>query len=410
MQKSDVRMRGFLKRTPVNTLLSLVKKHSHLLPAEDIPTVDGSGRILAEDIISPANVPDFDRSAMDGYALNAEATFGATSYNPLMFKVVGQVTPGESYKGVLKPGEAISIMTGAPVPSGANAVLMAENAEYSNDNIQVLEAVPPGKHVGKVGEDIKKNQILLRQGRCLRPQDIAVLASVGLTNIKVVRKPEVELLITGNELLKPGEQPCGVQIVDSNSVMLAPLIKRDGGLLAKVHHVPDDRDLLQQHLSKTDADLVCMTGGTSVGIEDHGPMLVDELGELLAHGIPMRPAAPTGFGLINGKNIFLLPGNPVSCLSAYDYFVRRSLCMMGGHSDEWPYRNKNINLATKISSEIGRIEYVRLRIENELAFVIASGGASILSSTTQADAFLLTEEDSEGFAEGDEVQVWLYDS
>ena len=410
MQKSDVRMRGFLKRTPVNTLLSLIKKHSHLLPSEDIPTVEGSGRILAEDIISPANVPDFDRSAMDGYALNAEATFGATSYNPLMFKVVGQVTPGESYKGVLKPGEAISIMTGAPVPSGANAVLMAENAEFSNDHIQVLDAVPPGKHVGKVGEDIKKNQTLLRQGRCLRPQDIAVLASVGFTNIKVVKKPEVKLLITGNELLKPGEQPCGVQIVDSNSVMLTPLINRDGGVLAKVHHVPDDRDLLQKHLSKTDADLVCMTGGTSVGIEDHGPILVDKLGELLAHGIPMRPAAPTGFGLINGKNIFLLPGNPVSCLSAYDYFVRRSLCMMGGHSDEWPYRKKNIKLATKISSEIGRIEYVRLRIENDLAFVIASGGASILSSTTQADAFLLTKEDSEGFAEGDEVQVWLYDS
>ena len=409
MQKSDVRMRGFLKRTPVNTLLSLIKKHSHLLSSEDIPTVEGSGRILAEDIISPANVPDFDRSAMDGYALNAEATFGATSYNPLMFKVVGQVTPGESYKGVLKPGEAISIMTGAPVPGGANAVLMAENAEFSNDHIQVLDAVPPGKHVGKVGEDIKKNQKLLQQGRCLRPQDIAVLASVGFTNIKVVKKPEVKLLITGNELLKPGEPPCGVQIVDTNSVMLAPLIERDGGVLAKVHHVPDDRDLLQKHLSKTDADLVCMTGGTSVGIEDHGPMLVDELGDLLAHGIPMRPAAPTGFGLINGKKIFLLPGNPVSCLSAYDYFVRRSLCMMGGHSDEWPYRNKKVKLATKISSEIGRIEYVRLRIENDLAFVIASGGASILSSTTQADAFLLTEEDSEGFAEGDEVQVWLYD-
>ena len=410
MQKSDIRMRGFLKRTPVNTLLSLVKKHSHLLSAEDIPTVEASGRILAEDILSPLNVPDFDRSAMDGYALNAEATFGATSYNPLMFKVVGQVTPGESYKGVLKPGEAISIMTGAPVPNGTNAVLMAENAEFSNDHIQVLEAVPPGKHVGRVGEDIKKNQKLLQQGRCLRPQDIAVLASVGLTNIKVVRKPEVKLLITGNELLKPGEQPSGVQIVDTNSVMLAPLIERDGGVLAKVHHVPDDRDLLQKHLSKTDADLVCMTGGTSVGIEDHGPMLVDELGDLLAHGIPMRPAAPTGFGLINGRKIFLLPGNPVSCLSAYDYFVRRSLCMMGGHSDEWPYRNKKVKLATKISSEIGRIEYVRLRIENDLAFVIASGGASILSSTTQADAFLLTEEDSEGFAEGAEVQVWLYDS
>ena len=403
-------MRGFLKRIPVNTLLSLVRKHSSLLQSEEIPTVKASGRILAEEIISPANVPEFDRSAMDGYALNAEATFGATTYNPLMFKVLGQVTPGESYKGTIKPGEAISIMTGAPVPSGANAVLMAENAEFSNDHIQVIGAVTPEKHVGKVGEDIKKGQTLLHQGRCLRPQDIAVLASVGITNIKVVRKPEVELLITGNELLKPGEQPFGVQIVDSNSVMLTPLIERDGGVLSKVHHIQDSKDLLQKHLSETEADLVCMTGGTSVGIEDHGPILVDELGELLAHGIPMRPAAPTGFGLINGKKIFLLPGNPVSCLSAYDYFVRLSLCLMGGHSDEWPYRKKNIKLATKISSEIGRIEYVRIRIENESAFVIASGGASILSSTTEADAFLLTEEDSEGFAEGDEVEVWLYDS
>ena len=150
MQKSDIRMRGFLKRTPVNTLLSLVRKHSSLLQSEEIPTVKASGRILAEEIISPANVPEFDRSAMDGYALNAEATFAATTYNPLMFKVLGQVTPGESYKGTIKPGEAISIMTGAPVPSGANAVLMAENAEFSNGHIQVLDAVPPGKHVGKV--------------------------------------------------------------------------------------------------------------------------------------------------------------------------------------------------------------------------------------------------------------------
>jgi molybdopterin molybdotransferase len=410
MPKADIRMRGFLKRTPVKTLLSLIKDHSHLLSAEEILTVEASGRILAEEIISPANVPEFDRSAMDGYALDAESTFGASSYNPLMFRVVGQVTPGETYDGVIKPGEALRIMTGGPVPKGANAVLMAENAELSGDHIQVLDAVPPGKHVGKIGEDIKKNQRLLQQGRCLRPQDIAVLASVGLKKIKVVRKPRVELLITGNELLKPGEKPRGVQIVDSNSVMLAPLINRDGGLLKAVHHLPDEKDLLHEHLSQPGADLICMTGGTSVGIEDHGPILVDELGELLAHGIPMRPAAPTGFGLIEGKKVFLLPGNPVSCLSAYDFFVRRSLCMMGGYSQDWPYREKKVKLATKISSEIGRIEYVRLRIENELAFVIAAGGASILSSTTQADGFLLTEEDSEGFAEGEEVQVWLYDA
>ena len=330
MSKADIRMRGFLKRTPVKTLLSLIKDHSQLLSAEDILTVESCGRILTQDINSPANVPNFDRSAMDGYALDAESTFGASAYNPLMFRVVGEVTPGKSYDTVIQPGEALRIMTGGPVPKGANAVLMAEHAELFDNKIQVLEAVTPGKHVGQIGEDLKKNQTLFKQGRFLRPQDIAVLASVGLKKVKVVRKPEVELLITGNELLKPGEKPSGVKIVDSNSVMLRPLIQRDGGVLKAVHHLPDERDLLRRHLSDSTADLICMTGGTSVGIEDHGPTLVEELGELLVHGIPMRPAAPTGFGLIAGssagskKKVFLLPGNPVSCLSAYDYFVGRS--------------------------------------------------------------------------------------
>ena len=407
--KADIRMRGFLKRTPVKTFLSLIKDYSQVLSAEEILSVEASGRILAQKIISPTNVPNFDRSAMDGYALDAESTFGASSYNPLMFQVVGQVTPGETYNVVIQAGEALRIMTGGPIPKGTNAVLMAENAEIFDDKIQVLEAVPPGKHVGKIGEDILQDQVLFEKGRCLRPQDIGVLASIGLEKIKVVRKPKVELLITGNELLKPGEKPSGVQIVDSNSVMLSPLIVRDGGVLKNVYHVPDKRELLSKHLSSSRSDLICMTGGTSVGIDDHGPVLVDELGELLVHGIPMRPAAPTGFGLIGEKKVFLLPGNPVSCLSAYDYFVGRALRMMGGRSEEWPYRSKIVKLATKISSEIGRIEYVRLRIENERAFIIAAGGASILSSTTQADGFLLTEEDSEGFAEGEQVQVWLYD-
>jgi len=292
---------------------------------------------------------------------------------------------------------------------------MAEHAELFDDKIKVSEAVTPGKHVGMIGEDVKQNQTLFKQGRRLRAQDIAVLASVGLKTIQVVRKPKVELIITGNELLKPGKKPTGVQIVDSNSVMLRPLIQRDGGVLTAIHHLKDERDLLRKHLSESTADLICMTGGTSVGIEDHGPTLVDELGELLVHGISMRPAAPTGFGLITGgsagrmKKIFLLPGNPVSCLSAYDYFVGRSLRLMGGCLEEWPYRSQMVKLATKISSQIGRVEYIRLRIEKERAFFIAAGGASILTSTSQADGFLLTEEESEGFAEGEEVQVWLYD-
>lgn len=406
---ADIRMRGFLKRTPVSEFISLIKDHSVVLPSEEILTVDASGRILAKAIISSTNVPDFDRSAMDGYALDAESTFGASSYNPLTFKVVGRVTPGETFDKIIEPGDAIQIMTGAKIPDGTNAVLMAENAERFDDEIHVIEAVSPGKHVGKIGEDIRQDQKLFEEGRCLRPQDIGVIASIGLQKISVIRKPQVELLITGNELLKPGEKPDGVKIVDSNSVMLSPLITRDGGILKDVFHLPDERDMIRKYLNSSSSDLICMTGGTSVGIEDHGPILLDELGELLVHGIPMRPAAPTGFGLIDGKKVFLLPGNPVSCLSAYDYFVGRSLRMMGGRSEDFPYRKKKFKLGTKISSQIGRIEYVRLRIDNELAFLIAAGGASILSTTTKADGFLLTEEKSEGFLEGEEVLVWLYD-
>jgi len=407
--KADIRMRGFLKRTPVKKFLSLIKDHSYLLSSEKIATVEASGRILAQEIYSPLNVPNFDRSAMDGYALDAESTFGASPYNPLSFRVVGQVTPGEIFAGVIKSGETLRIMTGSKIPDGTNAVLMAENAETYENEIQVLEPVSPGKHVGKLGEDIKKGQKLFGIGRCLRPQDIGLISSIGLQKIKVIRKPKVELFITGNELLKPGAKPSGVHIVDSNSVMLSPLISRDGGILNDIIHLPDERELIEKHLNSSSSDLICITGGTSVGIEDHGPIILDEIGELLVHGIPMRPAAPTGFGLIGEKKVFLLPGNPVSCLSAYDYFVRLSLRMMGGRSEEFPYRKKKFKLGTKISSEIGRIEYVRLRIENEHAFLIAAGGASILSTTTKADGFLLTEEESEGFAEGDEVTVWLYD-
>ena len=402
-------MRGFLRRTPVKDFLKLIKENSNILPAEEIPPMEASGRILAQEIMAPENVPNFDRSAMDGYALDGESTFGASSYNPLTFRVVGQITPGETFDGFINEGETLRIMTGAKIPKGTNAVLMAENAEILNDEIQVISAVPPGKNVGKIGEDIEQDQTLFYKNRCLRPQDIGLITSLGLQNVKVVRKPTVDLFITGNELLKPGNKPKGVHIVDSNSVMLSPMIVRDGGILKRTIHLPDEREQIRDYLNSSSSDLICMTGGTSVGIEDHGPLLLKELGELLVHGIPMRPAAPTGFGLIEKKKVFLLPGNPVSCLSAYDCFVGRSLRMMSGKSEDFPYRKKILKLGTKISSEIGRTEYVRLRVEKEIAYLIATGGASILSTTSNADGFLLTDEDSEGFAEGQKVTVWLYD-
>ena len=409
MSKHDVRMRGFLRRTPVPVLLSRIEQHCPPLPAEVTLVTEAWGRVLAETLTAPVDVPHFNRAAMDGFAVRGEETFGASAYNPIPLQVVGQSLPGKPFAGEVSAGTAVRIMTGAPLPQGADAVLMAELAEAVGDSIQVAEAVPPEKHVGKIGEDVRSGALLFRQGRCLRPQDVGMLSSVGIPEVAVIRKPTVELLITGSELLVPGTQPSGVQIVDSDSVMLRSLVKRDSGNLLGIQHLPDDREPLRKALLDSSAEVVIVTGGTSVGLEDHAPTLLSELGELLVHGIPMRPAAPMGFGLLGERKVFLLPGNPVSCFCAYDCFVARALRLLGGRNPDWPYATQTVRLKTKISSQIGRIEYVRLRLDDDGAEVLASGGASILSSTTQADAFFLTEEESEGIAAGETISVWRYD-
>jgi len=409
MSKHDVRMRGFLRRTPVPVLLSRIEQHCPPLPAEVTLVTEAWGRVLAETLTAPVDVPHFNRAAMDGFAVRGEETFGASAYNPIPLQVVGQSLPGKPFAGEVSAGTAVRIMTGAPLPQGADAVLMAELAEAVGDSIQVAEAVPPEKHVGKIGEDVRSGALLFRQGRCLRPQDVGMLTSVGIPEVAVIRKPTVELLITGSELLAPGTQPSGVQIVDSDSVMLRSLVKRDSGNLLGIQHLSDDREPLRKALLDSTAEVVIVTGGTSVGLEDHAPTLLSELGELLVHGIPMRPAAPMGFGLLGERKVFLLPGNPVSCFCAYDCFVARALRLLGGRNPDWPYATQTVRLKTKISSQIGRIEYVRLRLDDDGAEVLASGGASILSSTTQADAFFLTEEESEGIAAGETISVWRYD-
>ncbi len=407
--EAEIRMRGFLRRTPVPELLDLIRKYCLPLEKETVDLKHLGGRILAEPICSELDVPNFDRSAMDGYALKAEETFGASKYAPLSFEVVGEVTPGTRFEQTVDSGQAVRIMTGGPVPAGADAILVAEHAESEGDRIHVQEPVPPGKHIGFCGEDIRAGAPLFESGRKLRPQDIGLLSSVGMHEASVVRRPIIDFLITGNELLPPGSKPQGVSIVDSNSLMLRQLAERDGAEIGKILHLRDERETIRKAMLESEADLICVTGGTSVGLEDHAPTLLEEIGTLLVHGIPMRPAAPTGFGMIGPSKVFLLPGNPVSCLSAYDCFVGLAIRRLGGLSEDWPYRKTKLPLRSKIASQIGRIEYVRLQIQEGKAEPIASGGASILSSTTRADGFLLTQESSEGFAEGEEVELWLYD-
>jgi molybdopterin molybdotransferase len=226
----------------------------------------------------------------------------------------------------------------------------------------------------------------------------------------VIRRPRIDILITGDELLPVGSTPSGCRIVDSNSVMLAALVRRDGGEPRVAPLLPDRRDLLREAMSNSSADILLISGGSSVGLEDHAPGLLAEMGELAVHGVALRPASPTGVGFIGERPVFLLPGNPVSCLCTYDLFAGRAIRILGGKCPDLPYRREDLPLADKISSAVGRVDYVRVRIGNGHAEPLAVSGASLLTTTTAADGFVLVPRDSEGYPPGEIVTVYKYDS
>jgi molybdopterin molybdotransferase len=402
-------MRGFQDRTEVTDVLTLLDTRLQPLPAEPSDLHEAAGRVLAADVVADVAVPAFDRAAMDGFALRGAETFGAGPYNPLEFAIVGDSFPGRPFPGVVQPGQAVRIMTGAPLPQGADAVLQAEAAEEADGRLRVADAVPPERHVGRRGEDIESGATVLHAGRVLRPQDVGVLASIGAAPVSVVRRPVVAILVTGDELLPCGSRPEGFRIVDSNSVMLEALVQRDGGVPQPARLVPDRREAVRDALLGARADVVLVSGGSSVGQEDHAPRVLAEVGELNVHGVALRPASPAGVGFLGGRPVFLLPGNPVSCLCAYDLFAGAAVRRLGGRSLELPYRSCLLPLARKIVSAVGRVDYVRVLVHDGQAEPLATVGASILSTTTRAAGFVLVPRDSEGYAPGEAVQVYLYD-
>jgi molybdopterin molybdotransferase len=417
-------MHGFERRHTVQAALAWLDAQLRTLDAEDVPLRSAASRVLAETVVSIIDVPGFDRATMDGYAVIAASTEGATAYNRIPLKVIGDALPGLPFTGRVAGGEAVRIMTGAPIPLGCDAVLPAESV----DDMASIAEVSPGKNVGRRGEDIVAGTTVLDAGRELRPQDLGVMSSIGLGHARVVRRPRVRLVITGNELLPSGSQPRGAQIADANGPMLAALAERDGAVVDFPGLVRDDPDAILAGLgvgapnrlreatarqeggpyALPDPDVVIVSGGSSVGIEDLAPSLVAKHGELAVHGIAMRPSSPTGLGRIGQRLIFLVPGNPVSALCAYDFFAGRAIRALGGRSKDWPYRSMRATLARKISSPIGRLDYARVRLDGRQVEPVSVGGASVLSSTTRADGFVIVDQDSEGFPAGAQVDVWLY--
>ena len=405
----DVRMHGFRQRTEVPVALAWIDLHATRLPDEPVGLEDATGRTLAAAVIAPLDVPGFDRAAMDGYALRGTETAGASEYNPLAFPVLGQAMPGHPFSGTVPALSAVRIMTGAPVPADVDAVVPAEYATENAGMIEITRPVAPGQHVGHRGEDIRTGSAALDAGRRLRPQDVGLVASLGLPEVTVTRQPRVRILVTGNEVKTPGTPKGAYEIYDANSYMLRGLVARDGGVLETQYRLGDEQDPIRSALVAPGADVILVSGGSSVGREDFAPQLIAEAGELAIHGVAMRPSSPAGIGRIGDALVFLLPGNPVSCLCAYDFFAGRAIRLRGGRPPDWPHRTRRCAVARKIVSAIGRVDYCRVRLVEDRVEPIALSGASILSSTTRADGFVLVPGESEGYGPGTEVTVYLYD-
>lgn len=409
-ENNDVRMRGFLRRTPVAEVLAWVDQQTaRPLATEQVPLELAAGRMLAQPIVSQINVPAFPRSMMDGYAVKAADIDSASSYNPLPLRILGQSMPGHAFSGEVVAGSAVRIMTGAPLPAGADAVVPAEQTEVSASEVLVHGSVPVAKNVSFPGEDIKQDSVLLTPPRRLRPQDVGVLSSIGVGLVPVIQKPRVRLVITGNELLTAGTPPTGHRIADANGPMLAALVARDGGTVINPGIISDEESSILGALDD-DVDVIIVSGGSSVGQEDLAPVLLAKHGTLAIHGIAMRPSSPAGMGLMGNRLVFLLPGNPVSCLCAYDFFAGRAIRQLAGRSAAWPYRQEKLPLLRKLVSSIGRVDYARVKVQDGQVEPLAISGAAILSSTTRADGFVIIPPESEGYPAGDQVTVYFYDS
>ncbi len=401
---ADVRMRGFDTLTPVARVLELINGLSGRRREELVGLSAAGGRALAQFVVATTDVPHFRRAAMDGYAARLADLPG----NLLL---AGEARAGRMFADRLLVGQVVRVMTGAPVPDEADVVIPVEQATVKGNTVRIRVVPPAGKHVIGVGEDVAAGQHVFSSGRRLRPQDVGLLSSLGIPEVAVFAKPRVKIVTTGGELLPAGTPPTGFQIPDSNSVMLRAFAERDGGTVTAVH-VPDDPARIRAEVTADDYDVLLTTGGTSVGVDDHTPPVVRSLATTFVHGVDMKPGMPTGFGILpDGRAVFLLPGNPVGCLFAYDLLARVLIQRLAGRPPVWPYPMADLTLSEPIISKAGRVDYVRVRMDltDRKAIPFVSGGAANLSGPVAADGFIIVDAAVDRLDAGTPTMFYLYE-
>ncbi|MEK6753536.1 MAG: gephyrin-like molybdotransferase Glp [Chloroflexota bacterium] len=383
---------------------------------ESIPLIACANRVLAIDIAAAHDLPFFDNSAMDGFAIRAEDT----SASPLTLKVVADIPAGSTPKATLKPGQAARIMTGAQLPAGANAVIPVEDTDFHNraagtpapKTISFTKAIEAGENVRPRGMDIHAGEVVLKKGQTLKPQDLGLLAMLGISNVQVHKKPRVALLSSGDELLEVDAPLESGKIRDSNSYTLAASIESAGGEVLRLGVAKDTRasvEALFQKAIREDADFILSSAGVSVGAFDYVKEVVEANGSLIFWRVNMRPGKPLAFGKYLDKQFIGLPGNPVSAFVGFEVFVRPVLERLSGKLDGNRRRIK-VRSAEEIESD-GRESYLRAKIREENGIQIARltghQGSGNLLSLVQADALLIIPAGVKCVPAGQEIEALL---
>ena len=397
---------------PVQEALDTILSKIQFKGVEKIPLDQALGRVMAEDVVSRINNPPLDNSAMDGYAVIAEDIQSATPENPVKLEMIEEIAAGYTAKGTLKPGQTMRIMTGAPIPPGADAVLMQEDTQKDGNAILCLDKADVAENIRRAGEDVKIGEGVIKKGTTLSPAHIGMLAVIGRSQIAVSQRPTVAILSTGDEILELDETPQGPQIFNSNGHMLAAQIKSAGGIPVYLGIAKDtEKDLMEKFEWALKADIVVSSGGVSVGDYDLVKSSLQKMGQdMLFWKVAMKPGKPLAFGRIGKTPIFGLPGNPVSSFVSFEQFVRPSLRKVLGCSD-LSHKTVQAKLTRTINKKPGRLHFLSSIVSwTDGKYTVTPAGeqgSGILKSAANANGLLIFPLEAEEIKQGQEVAVQL---
>jgi molybdopterin molybdotransferase len=387
------------------------------LQSETVALAEAAGRVLAGDVLSPVDLPEFPRAVVDGFAVRARDTFGASANLPAYLRISGEVSMGKAASVPVLPGKAVRIATGGMVPDGADAVVMVEYTDaVGEDMVEISRPAAPGEGLVQAGDDVRRRDLLIGGGRRLRPQDIGALAGAGVTTLRVFRRARVAVIPSGDELVPPEQQPGPGQVRDINTLAVSAAVLDAGGAPHPYPIVRDDPDALaatvRDALEQT--DLVLIAGGSSVGARDWTleVLLSFEGAELLLHGISIRPGKPVIAVAIGDRLLIGLPGNPVSALIVFDQFVRPYLRRLSGDERRLPDGSRlTARLSRSYASDPGKEDYVRVRVTRDGPGYAAEpllGKSTLMRTLIEADGILVVPGGVEGLEAGEAVEVFLF--